>query len=233
MRSLCRQAMGSWRCVFAGRLPDSVGVIAYTVFGGLKATFISSYLHTVIIYVALCIFTFTVYATSPELGSPGVVWEKLNYVSKQRPVEGNLGGSYLTMFSTGGLIFGIINIIGNFGTVFVDQAYWQSAMAARPSAAHKGYLLGGIMWFCIPFTLATTMGLGALALDLPISKDEANAGLVPPAVAQFLLGKGGAVLIVVMLYMAVTSSGSAELIARVFPLHIRLLPHILQPQGHR
>jgi hypothetical protein len=27
----------------------------------------------------------------------------------------------LTMFSKGGFVFGIINIIGNFGTVFVDQ----------------------------------------------------------------------------------------------------------------
>jgi hypothetical protein len=41
-----------------------------------------------------------------------------------QPVEDNKGGSYLTMFSKGGLIFGVINIIGNFGTVFVDQAYW-------------------------------------------------------------------------------------------------------------
>ena len=32
------------------------------------------------------------------------------------------------------------------------------------------------MWFCIPFTLATTLGLSALALDLPISIAEANAG---------------------------------------------------------
>lgn len=42
----------------------------------------------------------------------------------------------------GGLIFGIINLVGNFGTVFVDQAYWQSAIAAKPSASHKGYILG-------------------------------------------------------------------------------------------
>jgi hypothetical protein len=33
-----------------------------------------------------------------------------------------MGASYLTMFSESGLIFGIINIIGNFGTVFVDQS---------------------------------------------------------------------------------------------------------------
>ena len=56
------------------------------------------------------------------------------------------------------------------------QGYWQSAIAARPSAAHTGYLLGGIMWFCIPFTLATTMGLAALAADLPITIAEAGAG---------------------------------------------------------
>ena len=56
------------------------------------------------------------------------------------------------------------------------QGYWQSAIAARPSAAHTGYLLGGIMWFCIPFTLATTMGLSALALDLPISLAESGQG---------------------------------------------------------
>ena len=48
------------------------------------------------------------------------------------PVSGNNSGSYLTMLSSGGLMFGIINIIGNFGTVFVDQSYWQSAIAARP-----------------------------------------------------------------------------------------------------
>ena len=46
-----------------------------------------------------------------------------------KPVEGNASGSYLTMASTGALIFGIINIVGNFGTVFVDQSYWQRAIA--------------------------------------------------------------------------------------------------------
>lgn len=50
---------------------------------------------------------------------------------------------------------------GNFGTVFVDQAYWQSAIAAKPSSSHKGYLLGGMLWFCIPFTLATCLGLAS------------------------------------------------------------------------
>ena len=49
------------------------------------------------------------------------------------------------------------------------------------------------MWFSIPFTLATSLGLASVALDLPLTKAEAGSGLVPPAVAYFLLGKGGAV----------------------------------------
>merc|ERR1712176_1414292 len=110
------------------------------------------------------------------------------------------------MISGDGLMFGIINIVGNFGSVFVDQSYWQSATA-------KGYLLGGICWFAIPFSLATSLGLASTALMLPISSSEAGSGLVPPAVADHLLGQAGAVLILVMLFMAIVSTGSAESIA--------------------
>lgn len=48
---------------------------------------------------------------------------------------------------------------------------------------------------------------------MPISLDESNAGLVPPAVATVLLGAGGGFLLVFQLWMAVTASGSAEQIA--------------------
>jgi Na+/proline symporter len=117
------------------------------------------------------------------------------------------------MVSGQGLMFGIINIVGNFGTVFVDQSYWQSAIAARPASAARGYLLGGICWFAIPFSLATSLGLTSTALMLPINADEAGAGLVPPAVATHLLGTSGSVLILIMLFMAIVSTGSAESIA--------------------
>jgi hypothetical protein len=110
-------------------------------------------------------------------------------------------------------MFGIINIVGNFGTVFVDQSYWQSAIAARPASAARGYLLGGICWFAIPFSLATSLGLASTALMLPITAGEAGSGLVPPAVATELLGTAGSVLILVMLFMAIVSTGSAESIA--------------------
>ena len=63
------------------------------------------------------------------------------------------------MMSYNGFMFGVINTVGNFGTVFVDQSYWQSAIAAKPASAHKGYMLGGMVWFAIPFSLASSLGV--------------------------------------------------------------------------
>lgn len=190
-----------------------LGVILYTFAGGLKATFVASYFNTAVILVALVVFMFKVYVTSTDLGSPDKVYEKLQAVSKVRGVVGNLDGSYLTMFSRNGFYFGIVNLVGNFGTVFIDQSYWQSAIAASPTASWKGYLLGGLCWFAIPFSLATSLGLAAVARSLPISIEEANQGLVPPGAAHDLMGKNGASLVLVMLFMAVTSSGASEQIA--------------------
>lgn len=66
------------------------------------------------------------------------------------------------------------------------------------------------------------MGLGCAALTNnarfakypnPLSETQVSAGLSAPATAIALLGKGGAVLMLFLLFMAVTSSTSAELIA--------------------
>nr|AGS56986.1 solute:sodium symporter [Salicornia europaea] len=214
--------------LYASSFLIPLGIVIYTLAGGLEATFLASYIHSLYVHVVLVVFVFLVYTSSSKLGSPSVIFERLKEVSSRSrlcmdpishegqscgPVDGNHHGSYLTMLSSGGLIFGIINIVGNFGTVFVDNGYWVSAIAARPTSTHKGYLLGGLVWFSVPFSLATSLGIGALALDLPITSNEALHGLVPPATAVALMGKAGAVLLLIMLFMAVTSSGSAELIA--------------------
>jgi len=74
-------------------------------------------------------------------------------------------------------------------------------------------VLYSICWFAIPFSLATSLGLAASALMLPISAAEAGSGLVPPAVATELLGTAGSALILIMLFMAIVSTGSAESMA--------------------
>ncbi len=190
-----------------------IGVMIYTLVGGLKATFVADYMHTIIIFVVILTFVAAVYINTDVTGGIEGMYEKLVQAAEIRPVEGNAAGAFLTMASAGGLMFGIINIVGNFGTVFVDQAYWQRAIAAQPGSTVKGFLLGGLCWFAIPFTLATTMGLTAVALDVDITMQQAQMGLVVPAAATALMGEIGAVMVLTMLFMAVTSAGSAELIA--------------------
>ena len=190
-----------------------IGVMIYTLVGGLKATFVADYMHTIIIFVVILSFVAAVYINSDITGGVEGMYEKLVAAADLRPIEGNAGGAFLTMASLGGLMFGIINIVGNFGTVFVDQAYWQRAIAAQPSSTVKGFLLGGACWFAIPFTLATTMGLTAVALDVDLTPEQVQLGLVVPAAATALMGEVGAIMVLTMLFMAVTSAGSAELIA--------------------
>lgn len=82
--------------------------------------------------------------------------------------------------------------------------------------------MGGLSWFAIPWLCATTMGLAALALEnnpvFPtypnrMAHADVSAGLVLPYAAVALLGKGGAGATLLLIFMAVTSASSAELIA--------------------
>ncbi|EPS45990.1 hypothetical protein H072_52 [Dactylellina haptotyla CBS 200.50] len=199
-----------------------IGVVLYTLFGGLKATFMADYIHTCVLMIILLIFAITTYITSPLLGSPKAVYDILVAMAKENPIDGNQGGSYLTMRSREGAMFFIINLVGNFGAVFCDNGYYNKAIAASPVSAFPGYVLGGLSWFGIPWLAATTMGLAGLALSnnpaFPIyphhlTVTEINAGLVLPMTATALLGKGGAVCAILLIFMVLTSATSAELIS--------------------
>ncbi|KAK0443550.1 urea transporter [Armillaria borealis] len=195
-----------------------LGVAIYVVVGGMRSTLLCDYTHTTVLFAIILTFVFTVYATSDKIGSPAKMHELLTSAAMSHPVSGNAHGSYVTLRSKNGLIFGVINIIGNFATVFQDQAYWQRAIASRPASTVKAYLLGGLAWFAIPFTLATTLGLSAVALtgdpDMKVlTAADVSAGLPAAAAASALLGKSGAAALLVLLFLAVTSATSAELIA--------------------
>ncbi|KAF8622309.1 hypothetical protein AX15_007118 [Amanita polypyramis BW_CC] len=195
-----------------------VGVALYVIVGGMRSTLLCDYTHTTVLFTIILVFVFTVYGTSPKIGSPFEMHRLLQEQAISNPIPGNVHGSYLTMRSKNGIIFGAINIVGNFATVFQDQAYWQRAIASRPATTVKAYLLGGISWFPIPFAFATTLGLAAVALrgdpDMQtLTPADVSAGLPAAAAANALLGKSGAAAILVLLFLAVTSACSAELIA--------------------
>jgi Na+/proline symporter len=57
------------------------------------------------------------------------------------------------------------------------------------------------------------MGLTAVALGVSLTPEQVQLGLTVPAAASVMMGEVGAIMVLVMLFMAVTSAGSAELIA--------------------
>ncbi|KAF2808751.1 urea transporter [Mytilinidion resinicola] len=171
-----------------------VVITCYIVVGGLRSTFICDYLHTIILYACIFTFMFQIYAVNPDIGSPSRLYDLLKSAEKKHPAASD-NGSFLTVKSHAGLVKAVTILLGGFSNVWTDQAYWQRAIASSPTTAVKGYILGNDM------------------LRVTLSKADVSAGLAGPAAIISLMGGSGAYLFIVLVFMAVTSSVSAESIA--------------------
>lgn len=133
--------------VYAACFLIPIVVAAYVIAGGLRSTFIADYVHTVILFVAIFVFGFLMYATSDLVGNISDFYDLLVEASEKMPIAGNTNGSYLAFRSPDGLVFAIDLLVAGFSTVWLDQAYWQRAIASRPETSVKAYMLGGIAWY--------------------------------------------------------------------------------------
>lgn len=132
--------------VIAGCFLLPVGVVIYTLSGGIKATILTDYTHTIIIYALILTGLFVVYSSSSLIGSADAMFELLKEAAARSPVANNAGGEYLTMNSQSGILLGVIFWCAVFGTT-VDVQLYQKAIAANPSATLPGYLIGALAWF--------------------------------------------------------------------------------------
>ncbi|EHA18840.1 hypothetical protein ASPNIDRAFT_42651 [Aspergillus niger ATCC 1015] len=198
-----------------------VGVTVYTFVGGIKATFLTDYFHTAIILIIACYLSVKAF-TFEEVGSIGKLYELVQAAAQRHPVSGNQDGTYLTMTSKGAILFGILHICSNFGLVIMDTSYFIKAFSAAPSSVVPGYTIGGIAYFAIPWALGTIMSSLALGLENTASfptyprrmtSTEVSNGLVLPYAAMTIAGKGGAAAVLLITFMAVTSTLSAQVIA--------------------
>ena len=164
---------------------------------------------------------FVVYTNSSIIGSPDRMWTLLKEAATLHPVSGNSEGSYLTMASQQGGYIGLV-FVGTGFAASVDSQLFQKAIAADPRSTSKGYLLGGLAWFTIPFVLASTYGLAAAATEhLPsfptypkrMNAYEVSSGMAMPYAALAIMGNGGVIAVLLMVFMAVTSAMSSETVA--------------------
>lgn len=192
-----------------------IGVIIYSLIGGIKATFITDYTHVAIIYLIILVFMFKTYATGGLIGSPDKLWEMLKENATNFPVPQNAGGSYLTMHSPQGGLFGLVLLEAGFACSTEVQLMSKAISAKRPLYC---YILGSLFWFSIPYCLATTLGLVAAGLQgteyFPIlTAEQIGAGVVMPLAAKAIMGNAGVGMVLVMVFMAVTAAFSSETMA--------------------
>jgi Na+/proline symporter len=101
----------------------------------------------VILFVAIFVFGFSIYSTNPAVGSPSKFYDLLVEASIRSPIPNNHNGSYLTFKSDDGLVFAMDLFVAGFSTVWLDQAYWQRAIASRPETSVNAYIFGGMAWY--------------------------------------------------------------------------------------
>lgn len=200
------------------------GVLLYTAVGGLKSTFLTDYVHSFILLIVLC-YICTASLTSEHIGGIDNLYNMIRdkeLSGELTPVAGNYQGSFLTGKSQGAIFFGIIHAVGDFGLTVMDSSFWQKLFSADVKATVPGYLLAALTIFANVWPLGTIVGLANVALeDNPIfpiyprkmTLYEINSGFGLMYTVKALLGKNALAAMVLVMYLAVTSTVSAQMIS--------------------
>ncbi|ODV96528.1 hypothetical protein PACTADRAFT_39464 [Pachysolen tannophilus NRRL Y-2460] len=209
--------------VVAANLLLPFGVICYTVVGGLKSTFLTDYIHTVIALIVFIYFA-TAALTNEEIGGIGSLYRKVRdwELENNHNISGNYEGSLLTMKSQGAWFFGLIHSIGDTGLSVMDSSFWQKAYSADVNAMVPGYIIGSLTIYACAWPIGTIFGLIAVILEdtsiFPtypnkMTTDDIDSGYVIIYTLKALLGKNAVAALALCIFLAATSTVSAQTIS--------------------
>lgn len=104
----------------------------------------------------------------------------------------------------------------------MDTAFWQKSFASEVNSTVPGYDLAATAILAVPWCAGTIIGLSARAIEKTpvwilypgtLTLKQVNSGLVMPYVLKSLLGTGATTGLLVLIFMAVTSTVSSSMIA--------------------
>jgi SSS family transporter len=207
----------------AANLLIPFGVLCYTVVGGLKATFLTDYIHT---FIALIIFMYfgTAGVSNGIVGSIGDLYEQVVQYQESSGlyIKGNYMGSLLTMKSKGSWYFGLIHNIGDTGLSVMDSSFWQKAYSADVTATLPAYFIASLGIYCLSFPIGTIWGLLNRVVEnnpkFPLYPDGMTTEDINNAYGilytlDAVLGKGAVGAALLSIYLSVTSTVSAQTIS--------------------
>lgn len=211
-------------------------MVIYTAVGGLKATFLTDFLHTTIALNLLIYFTVAV-LTNEHVGGISGLYNKVSALNVQ--IDGNYAGSLLTFKSHDAIVWSVVLRIGNLALVVMvryivmheehqanvtqDTAFWQKSFASDVRATVPGYTLASAAIIAVPWGVGTVIGLACRAIEFTpifqsvvpdgLTADLVGNGMVLPLVLKSLLGDSAVRALLVLTFMAVTSTMSSSMIA--------------------
>ena len=94
----------------------------YTAVGGLKATFLTDFLHTAVALVLIIFFTLSI-LTNEHIGGLSGLYDKVVATASENYIPGNFEGSLLTMKSKEAIIWGLILKFGNLALVVMVSTF--------------------------------------------------------------------------------------------------------------
>lgn len=104
----------------------------------------------------------------------------------------------------------------------MDTAFWQKSFASDVNSTVPAYDLASIVILAVPWCTGTIIGLSARAIENnpvwvlypnTLTEEQVNSGMVMPYVLKSLLGTGATEGLLVLIFMAITSTVSSSMIA--------------------
>jgi hypothetical protein len=104
----------------------------------------------------------------------------------------------------------------------MDTAFWQKSFASDVNSTVPAYDLASIVILAVPWCTGTIIGLSARAIENnpvwvlypnTLTEQQVNSGMVMPYVLKSLLGTGATEGLLVLIFMAITSTVSSSMIA--------------------
>jgi Na+/proline symporter len=161
--------------------------VGYTLLGGFRAVIGTDFIQALLILVGLIIIAF--------LAIQNVGFTRIHDAAlAKRPELLDLLMPAAIMFLFNNLLFGI-------GEIFHSNVWWSRAFSFREGVGFKAYTLAGLLWAPIP-VVAGFVALAVPALNLNVPA----ADMVGPMVTAKLLGATGAVVVLIMVFSALSSS---------------------------
>jgi Na+/proline symporter len=161
--------------------------VGYTLLGGFRAVIGTDFIQALLILTGLLVIAFL---AIKNLGIDAIHEATL----RERPELLNLLMPASIMFLFNNLLFGV-------GEIFHSNVWWSRAFAFRKGVGKRAYILAGLLWAPIP-VIAGFVALATPLLNLNIPA----ADMVGPMVAAKVLGTAGAVLVLIMVFSALSSS---------------------------